>query len=239
MFPHTANIKGGRGKYKGMKKILLMSLATLAIAAPTVSTVSAQHCTVRKGDSMHRIAERYNIEFAKILELNKHFKDANLIHPNDRVEMPDNNGHESTTTQSKANNNNLTAAERETSNTQAQAVLNIVNSERAKQGLKALALDDTLNTVAAVKSKDMSVNHYFSHTSPSYGSPFDLMHAFGVDYKSAGENIAQGQKDAETVMNDWLHSSGHRANILNKDYTHIGIGFYSDGNYWTQEFIQK
>ena len=80
---------------------------------------------------------------------------------------------------------------------------------------------------------------YFSHTSPTYGSPFDMMKNYGILYKAAGENIAQGQTSAQQVMNAWMNSSGHRANILNSTYTHIGVGYVSDGHYWTQMFIKK
>ena len=80
---------------------------------------------------------------------------------------------------------------------------------------------------------------YFSHTSPTYGSPFDMMKNYGIHYRAAGENIAQGQTSAQQVMNAWMNSSGHRANILNSSYTHIGVGYISDGHYWTQMFISK
>ena len=66
-----------------------------------------------------------------------------------------------------------------------------------------------------------------------------MMKNFGISYKSAGENIAQGQTTAKAVVNAWMNSEGHRANILNKNYTHIGVGYVKDGNYWTQMFIQK
>ncbi len=81
----------------------------------------------------------------------------------------------------------------------------------------------------------MDVNGYFSHTSPTYGSPFDMMRSYGVTYRYAGENIASGQRTAAQVMNDWMNSSGHRANILNQNFTKIGVG-YVNGK-WVQMFI--
>ena len=116
-------------------------------------------------------------------------------------------------------------------------VLVLVNKERAKNGLKALTMDENVRKVARIKSSDMSTKNYFSHTSPTYGSPFDMLKSFGISYKSAGENIAQGYTTAEAVVNGWMNSSGHRANILNASYTKIGIGYETDGNYWTQMFI--
>ncbi|MFS0654333.1 CAP domain-containing protein [Bacillus sp. 179-C3.3 HS] len=120
-----------------------------------------------------------------------------------------------------------------------QEVVELTNKERAKQGLKALSIDTKLSKSARAKSQDMKDKNYFSHTSPTYGSPFDQMKAFGITYKTAGENIAQGQRTPQEVVTAWMNSEGHRANILNKNYTHIGVGYVKDGHYWTQQFIGK
>jgi uncharacterized YkwD family protein len=121
-------------------------------------------------------------------------------------------------------------------------VLALVNQEREKHGLKPLQLDTAVSKAADMKSKDMRDHHYFDHQSPTYGSPFEMMKQQGIDFKAAGENIAAGQKTAEEVMDGWMNSEGHRANILNPDFTHIGIGYVQGGDYgtyWTQLFIQK
>ncbi|OMP66758.1 CAP domain-containing protein [Domibacillus epiphyticus] len=118
-----------------------------------------------------------------------------------------------------------------------QQVFELVNQERAKQGVKPLQLDTKLSDVARAKSKDMKDKGYFSHQSPTYGSPFDMMKQFGITYKTAGENIAKGQQTPEEVMKAWMNSDGHRKNILSADFTHIGVG-YVDGH-WTQMFIGK
>ena len=120
-----------------------------------------------------------------------------------------------------------------------QAVLDLTNAERQKAGLKPLQIDNNLMNSARQKSKDMATNKYFSHTSPTYGSPFDQMKANGVTYRSAAENIAMGQRSAEEVVKGWMDSPGHRQNILTPNFTHIGIGYDANGNYWTQQFIQK
>ena len=78
---------------------------------------------------------------------------------------------------------------------------------------------------------------YFSHTSPTYGSPFDMMKSFGISYRAAGENIAKGQTTPAAVVNAWWNSAGHRQNMLNASYTQIGVGYVADGKYWTQMFI--
>ncbi|MFR0780303.1 MAG: CAP domain-containing protein, partial [Zhenhengia sp.] len=118
-------------------------------------------------------------------------------------------------------------------------VLELVNIERQKAGLNALQMDESVRNVARLKSEDMRVNKYFDHTSPTYGSPFDMLKKFGISYKSAGENIAQGYSTPEAVVNGWMNSSGHRANILNASFTHMGVGYDANGHYWTQMFIGK
>ncbi|WP_341323850.1 CAP domain-containing protein [Solibacillus sp. FSL H8-0523] len=120
-----------------------------------------------------------------------------------------------------------------------QQVVELTNKERAKYSLPALAMDKPLMAAAREKSKDMQVNNYFSHTSPTYGSPFDRLKALGISYRSAGENIAKGQTSAAQVVEAWMNSEGHRANILNKDFTHIGVGYVKQGHVWTQQFIKK
>ena len=121
-------------------------------------------------------------------------------------------------------------------------VLNLVNKERKANGLKPLTLNKELSNVANIKSRDMIEKGYFDHTSPTYGSPFDMMKKFNISYNTAGENIAMGQKTPSEVMNSWMNSSGHRANILNSTYTELGVGIQKDSNgtiYWTQMFISR
>ncbi|WP_336776521.1 CAP domain-containing protein [Paenibacillus sp. MMO-58] len=116
----------------------------------------------------------------------------------------------------------------------ASQVVTLVNKERANAGLKALTSDALLTKVATAKAQDMYQNNYFDHNSPTYGSPFDMMKSFGVTYNYAGENIAVGQKSPTEVMTAWMNSAGHRANILNANYTKIGVA-YVNGE-WVQEF---
>ena len=120
-----------------------------------------------------------------------------------------------------------------------QKVVDLTNQERAENGLPALKVDLALSKMAHEKSRDMSANGYFSHTSPTYGSPFDMMKKYGITYRSAGENIAMGQRTPEEVVKAWMNSEGHRKNILSPNFNHIGVGYVSQGNYWTQEFIGK
>lgn len=119
-------------------------------------------------------------------------------------------------------------------------VLGLVNKERTLRGLTALKGDSALNRVAQLKAEDMAKKGYFSHTSPTYGSAFDMLKSHNIKYKTAGENIAYGQKTAQTVMNGWMNSSGHRANILKSSYTKLGVGYAVSSNgtpYWVQIFV--
>lgn len=120
-----------------------------------------------------------------------------------------------------------------------QRMLELVNEERAKAGLKPLTADLKLSDVAELKSEDMVQNGYFSHQSPTYGSPFDMMDRFGITYRTAGENIACN-RDVEAAHNALMESQGHRENILNPKYTRIGIGIVNGGpcgKMFTQLFV--
>ncbi len=114
-------------------------------------------------------------------------------------------------------------------------VAELVNAARAAAGLQPLRLDPELSRVARLKSQDFVTGGYFSHQSPTYGSPFEMMKQYGFSYRSAGENIAMGQRTPDEVHESWMNSPGHRRNILNPDFDTIGVGFYEYG--WTQMFI--
>ena len=123
----------------------------------------------------------------------------------------------------------------------ARQILELVNEERKAAGLESLTLASKLSDVAQVKAEDMRDQGYFSHTSPTYGSPFDMMKQFGIVYRAAGENIAKGYTSPQAVMKGWMNSSGHRENILNGKFTQLGVGYCTDskGNgYWVQMFIK-
>lgn len=151
------------------------------------------------------------------------------------------------TTQAPSNSNNQQAEApvKTTTNNASQSVsefekqvVDLTNAERTKAGLKPLEMHTPLMAVAHAKSADMAKNNYFSHTSPTFGSPFDQIKSAGISYRSAGENIAQGQRTPQQVVQAWMDSPGHRQNIMNANFTHIGVGFVEEGYYWTQQFIQ-
>ena len=120
-------------------------------------------------------------------------------------------------------------------------LLNLINNERAKAGLAALTADPELMDVARLKAKDMVENNYFSHQSPKYGSPFDMMKQFGISFRTAGENIA-GNSTEEGAVTAWMNSEGHRKNILSGNFNYTGVGIYNSPKYgkvFVQMFIGR
>ncbi len=147
------------------------------------------------------------------------------------TDKPDNN---------KPDDNNNSGSTSESFSAYQKEVVDLVNIERAKAGLNPLTLDSSISNVATKKSQDMIDDNYFSHNSPTYGSPFDMLKKFGISYKTAGENIAMGQKTPKEVVNAWMNSEGHRKNIMNPNFSKIGVGVAqkSGGSiYWTQIFV--
>ncbi len=200
-----------------MKKIITLCAAVLVLSAHTASASAAGlFHTVVRGDTMWRLAVKYQIGTQEITDANPEVSDPNLIYPGQVLRIPQ-------------IDSTVSSFERE--------VVRLVNEERAKNGLKPLQENWELSRIARYKSQDMVDNRYFSHTSPIYGTPFQMIRAFGLTYRTAGENIAYGQRTPRAVVNAWMNSSGHRANILNPSYTQIGVGYVANGNYWTQMFI--
>ena len=204
-----------------MKKSFLISLLLLLafICVPNVS-FAQQVYTVQPGDSLWKIAVRYQVGVSEIIQANPQFKNPNMIYPGQKVNIPN-----LATTKSIENQ-----------------VIQLTNQQRAKNGLKPLTANWELSRVARYKAMDMRDKNYFSHTSPTYGSPFTMMKNFGISYRAAAENIAAGQTTPQEVVTAWMNSAGHRANILNGTYTQIGVGYAQGGSqryYWVQMFIAQ
>ncbi|MGE7760069.1 CAP domain-containing protein [Peribacillus sp. NPDC097895] len=215
-----------------MKKIILLSALSLSLFSPTVA-LGANTYQVASGDTLTKIAAEYEVSLSDLLKTNSTIKDSNQIKVGQNITIPTTK-HES--------NQTVPTTDQENSQSVEQQILRLVNEERSKQGLPSLEMDSAISHVAILKSEDMRDNNYFNHTSPRYGSPFEMMKSFGVSYNYAGENIAAGQPSAEAVMSSWMNSPGHKANILNKNYSKIGIGHATGGkysHYWTQQFIGK
>ncbi len=201
-----------------MKKIAATTAAlllTAALSAPTAAAAGLTH-KVSPGDTMWKLAVQYQVGTGEIIAANPQVENPNLIYPGQMLNIPQ-----------------VSQAVR----AYEQEVVRLVNAQRAQNGLKPLAENWELSRVARYKSADMAGKRYFSHESPTYGSPYQMMRSFGISFRSAGENIAYGQRTPAAVVGAWMNSSGHRANILNSSYTHIGVGYHEAGNYWTQMFI--
>ena len=199
-----------------MKKLFhgfVAAALTLSILSTGASALSHK---VVSGDTMWKLAVKYQVGTSEIIKANPQISNPNLIYPGQQLEIP-------------TLDSSVTAYESE--------VVRLVNEARKQNGLSPLTTNWELSRVARYKSQDMVDKRYFSHTSPTYGSPFDMMKAFGISYRTAGENIAYGQRTPQEVVNAWMNSPGHRANILNGSFTQIGVGYVAAGNYWTQMFI--
>ncbi len=190
----------------------------MAVTLFTVNAFAAVAHTVVPGDTMWKIAVKYEVGLSEIKSANPEIKNPDLIYPGQILNVP-------------TRSSTLVSFEQE--------VVRLVNEIRRERGLSALEYDWQLARVARIKSEDMKNNQYFSHTSPTYGSPFQMIKSFGITYRSAAENIAKGYSTPQAVVNGWMNSSGHRANILNSSFSHIGVGYVDDGHYWTQMFIKR
>jgi len=182
---------------------------------------------VMPGDSMWSIAQKHGQNLNDLIAKNPQITNPAFITPGQKINI-------SYTSETPSDSNDNRSLELE--------VIRLVNKEREKAGITQLIENDKISNVARTKSKDFINNNYFSHNSPIYGSPFDMLDSYGIKYTAAAENIASGQRNPTEVMYYWMSSSGHRANILNSTLNQIGVGVArdNDGNlYWTQMFIRS
>lgn len=207
-----------------MKKIIAVLMALSFVLAPITSHKTYAQAygtttyTVQPGDSLWKISVKYKVGLSEIINANPQIKNPDLIYPNEKIKVPLKNPQE-------------VAFKNK--------VIQLTNQERTQRGLKPLTANWQMSRVAKFKAQDMRDKGYFSHTSPTYGSPFQMMRDFNISFSAAGENIAGGQKTPQSVVNSWMQSPGHRRNILSKNYTQIGVGYAQGGKYgtyWVQEF---
>jgi uncharacterized YkwD family protein/spore coat assembly protein SafA len=175
---------------------------------------------VKKGDTLWTISRAFQTGLSEMIRANPQVTNPNIIYPGQNIKIP------STPSQISLENR----------------VTELTNMEREKKGLPPLQADRNLSRVALYKSRDMRDAGYFSHRSPAYGTPDEMLKRFHISNSTASENIAAGQLNPEEVVREWMNNPVHRKNILNKFYTHVGVG-YADGgtygSYWTQLFIAK
>lgn len=201
-----------------MKKTFFVAISiSLMLIFSTV--VSAATYTVQSGDSLWKIAVKNQTGVSELIAANPSISNPSLIYPGQKLTIPPPSA--------------LSAYEDE--------VIRLVNVERSKRGLGTLKKNWEVARVARYKATDMANKNYFSHTSPTYGSPFKMMETFGIRFSAAGENIAMGQRTPQEVMTAWMNSPGHRSNILSGSFTQIGVGAAKNKNgtiYWSQMFIK-
>ncbi len=199
-----------------MKKRAVLIL--IFVMAFYTSVFAQSTYTVKSGDTLWKIAVKYQVGLSEIISANTQIKNPALIYPGQKINIP------AVTTASQENE-----------------VIRLVNVQRAKAGLPALKTNWQLSRVARYKSADMASKGYFSHNSPTYGTPFQMMENFGLRFTAAGENIAYGQRTPAEVMQDWMNSPGHRSNIMSSSFSEIGVGLAKNKNgvcYWTQQFMR-
>ena len=201
-----------------MKRFFTLGAAACLSAALMLSPASAASLThqVVPGDTMWKLAVQYQVGTSEIIQANQHISNPDLIYPGHTLYIPQLDA-------------SVTSFESE--------VVRLVNEIRRQNGLSPLKENWELSRVARYKSQDMLDRGYFAHNSPTYGTPFQMIRSFGLSFRTAGENIAKGYSTPQAVVNGWMNSSGHRANILNASYTQIGVGYVTKGHYWTQMFI--
>jgi len=252
---------------KRILKVIILTLI-VCILTTTVCLAAGGTHTVSYGDTLYKIAKNYSVSISEILSANPSITNASLIYVGQKITIPGTklvnytvqrgdtmwgiaNRFEISLTELKKANPNITNAswiyvgqtvmipDTNPLSLHESQVVDLVNKERVKRGLATLKFDSELSRIARIKSQDMIDKKYFSHISPTYGSPFEMMEKFGLRFSAGGENIAYGQKTAAEVMNAWMSSPGHKANILSEAYTHIGVGVAKMANgtlYWTQMF---
>ncbi len=207
---------------KRMNKLKRLTVSVLILSLlllPVQAFAQRGTHTVAQGDSMWKIAVRYQIGVSELIAANPQISNPSQIYPGQKINIP--------------SIDDVKALE--------QKVIELVNQQRAYNGLPALKANWEVSRVARYKSQDMIDKHYFAHQSPTFGSPFNMMENFGIRFSAAGENIAYGQRTPEEVMKSWMNSPGHRSNILNATYNQIGVGVAKSSNgtfYWTQMFIK-
>ena len=157
----------------------------------SAETMPTYNYVVKSGDSLWKIAQANETGISELVMLNPQISDPALIYTGSVLKIPD---------------------IREIKNIE-NNVIKLVNAERQKRGIAPLRSNWQLSRVARYKSQDMRDKKYFSHTSPTFGSPFVMIRNFGISFTAAGENIAMGQTTAEQVMNSWMNSKSLRIGI--------------------------
>lgn len=229
------------------KKSVLTGVIALSVIAGAGSAYAAPS-TVADNNTTFKVFQNFGISMDDLLKSIQGIDTTEMSYtiPNTSIDYSDGEKSDSSSDQgtktpstnsgvNTGSSDNSQNANNSSTSAFANQVVTLVNQERTKAGLSALVSDPALASMALDKAKDMYNNKYFDHNSPTYGSPFDMMKAYGIRYTYAGENIAKGQRNPQEVMNAWMNSTGHRQNILSPNFTKTGVAYYNGE--WVQEFI--
>lgn len=200
-----------------LRKTAVIILTLFILCTLTLGVSATDHYVV-KGDTMWKISRSYGVKLDDLISSNPQVADPDLIYPGDVLYVPDGN------------------EQNEYASDTAKSVLWLTNVNRSQSGRKALVLDAELCRVAQAKADDMAQRGYFSHNSPTYGSPSQMLKSFGIGYRYMGENIAKGYTSADSVVKGWMNSQGHRENILNASFGKLGVGYNASAKTWVQIF---
>lgn len=206
------------------KSIITGVLVVSTLFGANTAVASAATHTVTPNETMWIISQKHGVSLMQLIKANPQVANPNYIWSGQVLNIPRTSTSEGTG-----------LADKTSVSAYVSQVVTLVNQERVNAGLEPLAMDNALSAMALEKAKDMHHNRYFSHQSPTYGSPFDMMRSYGIKFTYAGENIAMGQRSPQEVMNAWMNSPGHRQNILSPNFTKIGVAHYN--GYWVQAFI--
>lgn len=228
-----------------MKKITLLTTATLLAAACLGGSTLSVNAAALNSKIPYKWGNGILFSYGKSCELDSFFEDLLQCLPSQKpcppaqtpeiippeTDTPETDAPETDAPETDAPENNETLS-------YAEQVVNLVNIERAKEGLAPLTIDENVQAAAQVRAVECEQS--FSHTRPNGSSFASALKEQGVSYKRSGENIAWGQRSPEEVVKAWMNSAGHRANIMNRSFTKIGVGYYQSAsqiNYWSQLFI--
>ncbi|MFE8703668.1 CAP domain-containing protein [Cytobacillus sp. FJAT-54145] len=206
------------------RKTLVLSLLTFLCLALETSASSIYE--VKRGDTLWKISFKLNLNFHELIQLNPQLKDPDWIYPGEKINVPI-----MEYTESPKESNQIT-----------NELLRLTNEKRKNSGLTPLTLDESLCKAAEKKALDMKQNEYVAHTSPTYGNPTVMLKDLNIPFQFVKENLGAGQQSTEDVFQAWMNSYIHRENLLDKNATHIGIGYTNGGfhgHYWTILIIKK
>ncbi|GLB60328.1 CAP domain-containing protein [Cytobacillus sp. NCCP-133] len=209
-----------------MKKKRIFAIVIFLSFAVSMPAAAITEYKVEKADTLWKIADTFNKELLEVINSNPQIKNPNLIYPGQTIFIPGRTG--------QLSNGQMNEDER--------TVYELANEERRQRGLKPLIMDFRLAGAAKQKSKDMMKFEYVSHNSPTYGNPTKMLRNQQISFLNVKENIGAGYRNAEVMFSAWMNSSIHRANILDKQATHIGVGYVQGGlhgHYWTIFIVKK